>query len=76
MVPAGAGLVAGSPVQPVRGVAGRPGPEQKGGEQAPDFRDGPWDHARVGGRRLGGHDQDGVPGAGGLEADLRLVQFP
>jgi len=96
VVPAGEGLVAASPVQPVPGEAWRGGL----GEQAGDLGYGQRDHAGVGWRWLAGpdrerglragavpeqgggdgadsrrsHDQHGVAGDGGVEADLGLVQ--
>jgi hypothetical protein len=57
VVPAGAGLVAAFPIQPVAGVARRAGPGGQGGEQVLDLRDGQRNHARVRGWRLIGGDR-------------------
>jgi hypothetical protein len=53
------GLAASSPVEPVRGVAGRAGPGAQGGEEALDLRDGQRDHPGARWRYLAGKDRRG-----------------
>jgi RNase P subunit RPR2 len=54
VIPIGEGLVASSPSQPVRGVAGRGAQGELDGEQAGDLGEGQRDHPGVGRWRLAG----------------------